>query len=421
MLERSKEQEKIQTREKYAIQKQKQMKENSKVKRRKQSGGMKSKPENVTATLLATTPKLETKADNETEAEADVVEAGEEKIHDGAETNDLPTAPIDLQKVLIPFAPDDTVLLVGEGDFSFAVSVLKQKLVKRITPTSLDSEDQVIKKYGDAAKANIEFLRSFVPEEDDDQLAAELDDVSDEENDEEGALKLKDFVHKPVKWSCAPLFSIDGTKLNTLKPIRSVLNRPTEISKTVASETVIRTPAQRARANANARNISNDSKQGHFDSIVFNFPHTGSGIKDQTRNVLQHQQLLIQFLGAAKPLIKPGTGVIAVSMFEGLPYELWNLKGFAKTKHNLVLRRSGKFEWAAFPGYYHRLTAGGGDTTKQANSRNAKFWLLERFEDSHRATAGIPKKREQPQPKKRKKKGHKLNSQTKGISSDDSD
>ena len=42
---------------------------------------------------------------------------------------------------------------------------------------------------------------------------------------------------------------------------------------------------------------------GSFERIVFNFPHLGSGMKDQARNITQHQELLRGTFRAALPLL----------------------------------------------------------------------------------------------------------------------
>jgi hypothetical protein len=54
------------------------------------------------------------------------------------------------------------VLLLGEGDFSFALSLAKQvdpEQHSNITATSLDTEDEVKEKYPNSGKANIEALK----------------------------------------------------------------------------------------------------------------------------------------------------------------------------------------------------------------------------------------------------------------------
>ena len=52
-----------------------------------------------------------------------------------------------------PFLPDDTILLVGEGNFSFTLSLLSEPhnhSPSQILATSYDTEDEVYSKYPDA-------------------------------------------------------------------------------------------------------------------------------------------------------------------------------------------------------------------------------------------------------------------------------
>jgi 25S rRNA (uracil2634-N3)-methyltransferase len=61
------------------------------------------------------------------------------------------------QRVTIPFRPTDKILLIGEGNFSFARALaccppvdLKYLPAKNITATSYDSEEECVAKYSDA-------------------------------------------------------------------------------------------------------------------------------------------------------------------------------------------------------------------------------------------------------------------------------
>jgi 25S rRNA (uracil2634-N3)-methyltransferase len=51
------------------------------------------------------------------------------------------------------------------------------------------------------------------------------------------------------------------------------------------------------------------------------------------------------------------SGTILVTLFEGLPYRLWNIRDLARDK-GLVVRRSWKFDPSVYPGYKHARTAG---------------------------------------------------------------
>ena len=103
-----------------------------------------------------------------------------------------------------------------------------------------------------------------------------------------------------------------------------------------------------------ATNLSRKLKG--FDKIIFNFPHIGSGIKDQDRNILVHQEMLIKFLARAGSALS-SVGRIYITLKGGMPYDLWNLKGLAK-KCGYATLKSFKFEPKDYPGYAHRRTIG---------------------------------------------------------------
>ncbi|KAF5096517.1 hypothetical protein D0Z00_002758 [Geotrichum galactomycetum] len=340
ILAREKKNEKIIKREQYAIQKQQQMKDNAKAKRRKQSA-----PAAITTAEDGSTNSQE--------------------------------LPIAAMKYLLPFKEDDRVLLVGEGDFSFAASIVREGFVKFLVPTALDDEATVAAKYPDSGAANVEYLKSaqitINSTQDNDTDNNKGKDEANAEEDEEELGQLPS-----QKVSCLPLFSVDGTKLGTSKPVQQALHKFPLLD----------------------RDDTNTPKPfpTKYDVVMFNFPHIGNGVKDQARNILQHQQLMSQFFAAAKNVIDCKTnGSIVVSVFEGLPYSQWNLKALAKT-HGLSLRRSLNFDWDLFKGYNHRLTAGRGDTTKEAHSRKAKFFVFEFFENSamnKEAIAEMRKKKRQ--------------------------
>ena len=92
------------------------------------------------------------------------------------------------------------------------------------------------------------------------------------------------------------------------------------------------------------------------DNIIFNFPHTGCGIKDKAKNVALHQKLLVEFFTSAKELIN-AEGEIHVTLKRGEPYESWRLQHMARDA-GLVLKTAFPFSADMFPGYAHCKTAG---------------------------------------------------------------
>lgn len=118
-------------------------------------------------------------------------------------------------------------------------------------------------------------------------------------------------------------------------------------------------------------------KKGGFDRIVFNFPHVGGKTKDLARQVRYNQELLLGFFKAAVPLLAP-MGLVIVTVFEGAPYDTWDLKGLAKDA-GLKSQRSLNFESGNYPGYKHARTLGnieGGGGWK-GEDRPARTYLLE--------------------------------------------
>jgi 25S rRNA (uracil2634-N3)-methyltransferase len=94
-----------------------------------------------------------------------------------------------------------------------------------------------------------------------------------------------------------------------------------------------------------------------WDRIIFNFPHTGGLTKDVNRQVRANQELLAKFLGRAKELLAPG-GQVVVTLFEGMPYELWGVRNLARHV-GLRCGRSFRFDWSVYEGYGHVRTLGG--------------------------------------------------------------
>lgn len=201
---------------------------------------------------------------------------------------------------------------------------------------------------------------------------------------------------------------------------------------------------------------------GAWDVICFNFPHVGGLSTDVNRQVRSNQELLVSFFKAAAPLLsapppslpappspssssyscdddddddpdadadaddddekgnKPpsptlrsGPGQILVTLFEGEPYTLWNIRDLARHS-NLRVVRSFKFPWSSYPGYSHARTCGeiigkhGGKGGWKGEDREARTYILERADwaPSTSAPGGEAKKR-----KKTKGKGNESDSE----------
>jgi 25S rRNA (uracil2634-N3)-methyltransferase len=196
-------------------------------------------------------------------------------------------APAKKPEPTIPFHPEDRILLIGEGDFSFAKNIVEHHGCCDVTATCLDSREDLFQKYKPQAEEHIKYL------------------------EEEGQQVV---------------YGVDATKLDRNKQIGKL-------------------------------------KGQGWDHVLFNFPHVGGKSTDVNRQVRFNQELLASFFRCAAPLLKTGSGgessssTIVVTLFEGEPYTLWNIRDLARHS-GLKVERSFKFLAEAYPGYSHARTLG---------------------------------------------------------------
>ena len=204
----------------------------------------------------------------------------------------------------IPFLPTDRILLVGEGDFSFSVSLLKTQGCASLVATSFDDRSTLSSKYPQS-DAHIQLLEA--------------------------------------KTECKVLYSVDATKLGKVGIKGSG---------------------------------GKDVRKALFDKIGFNFPHVGGLTKDVDRQVRHNQDLLLGFMDAAKPLLTPG-GAVVVTIFEGEPYQRWDLRGLGRQK-GFKVERSFRFQASVYPEYKHARTLGNIDGGRgwKGEDRLARTFVL---------------------------------------------
>ena len=156
--------------------------------------------------------------------------------------------------------------------------------------------------------------------------------------------------------------------------------------------------------------------------MIFNFPHTGGLTKDVNRQVRANQELLVGFFKAAIPLLKRcssrdgessspplfstsangillssssfprrrcslspsalpagsphGPPTIIVTLFDGEPYTLWNIRDLARHV-GLAVKRSFAFDFGAYPGYVHQRTLGNVTGGWKGEEKGARCFVLE--------------------------------------------
>lgn len=87
-------------------------------------------------------------------------------------------------------------------------------------------------------------------------------------------------------------------------------------------------------------------------------------------------EMLVSFFKAVTPLLAPH-GTVIVTLFEGEPYTLWNIRDLARHS-GLEVQRSFRFQAEAYPGYSHARTlgnieGGGGWKGEERPSRSYVF------------------------------------------------
>jgi 25S rRNA (uracil2634-N3)-methyltransferase len=133
---------------------------------------------------------------------------------------------------------------------------------------------------------------------------------------------------------------------------------------------------------------------GAVERVSFNFPHVGGKSTDVNRQVRYNQgmpqgllclgcglglilveiELLVSFFKNAIPTLASSTprstSSIIVTLFEGEPYTLWNIRDLARHS-GLQVERSFKFQAKAYPGYKHARTLG---VVKRKNGEDGGGW-----------------------------------------------
>lgn len=292
------------------------------------------------------------------------------------------------KKLTVPFGKYDRVLLVGEGDFSFSLSLVTAHSVRNMVATCYDNEKELHAKYPHVNQTLKQLLggaRGDIGADADEEeewngFSSSENSISDESFDDEDFVLREDL---PTSRSQATVkYGINATKLST----------------------------------AHKKLLLSD---GPFSKVVFNFPHVGGLSTDVNRQVRFNQELLVGFFKAAQALLGsesnpvsvnntadsqdddidfdletgepishgviPTKGQIIVTLFEGEPYTLWNIRDLAR-HCSLKVIESFKFPWSAYPGYKHARTigeiSGKGSEGKRPGAwrgeeREARMYVLE--------------------------------------------
>ncbi|RMJ24463.1 hypothetical protein PHISP_04681 [Aspergillus sp. HF37] len=316
------------------------------------------------------------------------------------------------RKPIVPFGRGDRILLIGEGDFSFARSLVTQYKCHNVLATCYEDRETLRAKYPQAEGRNIPDMlnagrsRSGGEEEDGDEHDTEPGHDAESEQEDDDVHRHHDDARERNQPPPSPrvLYSVDARKLGAPagggKEVRYGLARRRQKDK--KKEDKKTTPSGHAGA-------------GAWDVICFNFPHVGGLSTDVNRQVRANQELLVGFFKAAVSLLsvpvsededededehdhgdgygygsddygkeprRTQPGQILVTLFEGEPYTLWNIKDLARHA-GLRVVTSFRFPWSSYEGYAHARTLGeveakqGGRGGWRGQDREARMYVFE--------------------------------------------
>ncbi|GAB5370818.1 hypothetical protein AAMO2058_001525900 [Amorphochlora amoebiformis] len=231
------------------------------------------------------------------------------------------------ERATIPYKHSDSTLLIGEGDFSFAAALSshfaaekkkKQKYQKKpskLSENEPSSEEKGVPLGGGTLEGGGYLI----------------------------ATCLDDFETLEKKYPTA------RANLTVVRETRGYV-----VDKVDCTE---------LKSNLNLRDTMIEGASRHscavegFSKIIFNFPHTGCGIKDTQKNNEIHRKLLEKFLASAFPFLLP-SGEIHITLKRGQPYDSWGLPSVVRNHGGLSLKYSYTFYPELYKGYRHRRTLG---------------------------------------------------------------
>lgn len=273
------------------------------------------------------------------------------------------------------------------GDFSFSLALLNHHRCKNITATSYDSKDELFNKYPK--------MESTL-----DLLQGKRDVINDVDAAPDGDSNHSGPPDDEEEWEgfSSSSSNIPENGVDHLEP------PPSDLADGVSTMAVLHS--------IDARKLSSSKdvrKRGPYDKVVFNFPHVGGISKDVNRQVRLNQELLVGFFKACKGILassrnptrkqrksdyydtddegeeeahqleSSSNGQVLLTVFEGEPYTLWNVRDLGRHSGYRVIE-SFRFPWEAYPGYHHARTIGDIQGKEREDGKRSGAWRGEERE-----------------------------------------
>lgn len=280
------------------------------------------------------------------------------------------------------------------GDFSFALSLVEHHRCKFVTATCYDSEEVLHQKYPQT-RVILEKLLTHNGRNGSEHKQDPEPENSESLTDEGTGVQVRGNGKRTLEWEgFSPSPSSEESQHRAIPP-RISADKSSQVSrrKSVDGEISFHTSVSAI----NIPTYKTIRRRAPFNKIVFNFPHVGGLSTDVNRQVRANQELLVAFFKSCKALLankanpvrsrlsvasnepfpedeeddlmgnenqnqedtedRCASGQVIISLFDGEPYSLWNIRDLARHSGFKVVT-SWRFPWDAYPGYRHARTLG---------------------------------------------------------------
>ncbi|KAJ1801135.1 hypothetical protein LPJ59_000531 [Coemansia sp. RSA 2399] len=276
------------------------------------------------------------------------------------------------RRSLFPYTPKDSILLIGEGNFSYAHSIAQTLgTATNIVATAYDSEETVKTKYSEDAEAHIAAFKALggivLFDIDGTQLGGAKDTVFAGKRkfthivfnfphvgagikDQERNIRINQTMMVGFFRSAQSFLSVpaDARRLlpaGTAKPDRAIPGSGDPLDSDSEDDGK---PSKQRKRHPDTIKEGAFEFEGHKATIVYMDSETDGEQSDEEKAVKQGPE-------TAPDFDRPGQ--IHVSLKTGLPYSQWNIRHLAK-ECGLACQTSWPFDINLFPGYQHRRTLG---------------------------------------------------------------